>query len=150
MKYLLKVAVVALSITPAFPALAGSGSPLYGSWALQDFTLTRAGHIQAFCEGAHGTLTYERTGYVSVAINCPANYPQPAPADVSGGMLFYAGTFQVVGDSVHHHIENSNRADLMGSTLIRRLERLTTRRLVLTGRLGASGDELFISWTKRP
>jgi hypothetical protein len=84
---------------------------------------------------------------MSVSINCgPKTNDMSRPADAYGGMLFYAGSFEIQGNSVTHAIKNSNSVGLMGTTVIRKVEELTKSTLVLTGKL--DGDSLRIVWRR--
>ncbi len=126
-----------LAITLWHTAYAGPiHSKLTGTWDLKDFVLiSQDGEESLFCEGAKGKIIYEHGGGVAVAINCedPEKF------------LFYSGTFEIKGDDVIHEITNSNRADLIGKKLSRKIE-LTDTRLLLTGRFG--NGSLRIEWTK--
>lgn len=123
---------------------------LLGGWKLVSFTIDPKGEKIQFCgkEGkSTGILQYERTGFMSAAINCQPMDPD-APAKDYQGMLFYSGKFDVKGNSVLHHISNSSSPTLIGQTFTRTIQKIDNQSLVLGGTFGKDGKEFEIYWTK--
>ena len=152
MKNLLNTVLCSLALgilaAPMAFAQAKQESRLFGGWELTKFTITsKNGNTTPFCDGVFGKLIYEKSGSVSVGINCGPHISKDAPALQYGGMLFYSGNFSIQGNSVLHRIENSNVAALLGKEVSRKVEILTDTSLVLTGTLG-SGGQLRIEWKR--
>ena len=145
---LLASLAIGLLASPAAFAQDKQESKLFGGWELTKFTVTSAeGNTVPFCDGSYGKLIYDKSGNVSVAINCGPAVPTDAPAHKYGGMLFYSGSFSIQGNSVLHSITNSNVASLIGKDVSRKIEVLTDTTLVLTGSLG-TGGQLRIEWKR--
>lgn len=100
-----------------------------------------------FCPGAFGKIIYEANGYVSVAINCGLNVPPGSPAEAIGGMLFYSGNFVIQNDSVIHQITNASVPNMIGTSAVRKVK-LSSRKLILTGKYGSQGQTIDIEWFK--
>ena len=133
-----------------FAANLPAQSKLYGAWKLDQFIMFGDnGSSEPFCTGAAGSIVYDPSGTVSVAINCaPENTTtHEEPADEYGRLLFYAGKFDLNHDVITHHITNSSFTGLIGKDLVRKAEVLTDKKLVLTGAFG-KGKSLRISWTR--
>ncbi len=126
-------------------ALNAHAAPLAGGWQLDRFEITKDGATKPFCLGMTGSIHYSTEGFMSVNIKC--RNAQGLPAEAYGGRLYYSADFQIDGDKVIHKVRKSNVPSLVGRTLIRRIETLTPRDLVLTGLLG-EGESLRI-WFHR-
>src|SRR5687767_454552 len=125
--------VLSLGMQGLLPAHVAS-EPLQGSWSLKEFTIvSRSGDEAPFCEGATGLIIYEKSGYMSVSINCATPVSPTAPAAAYNGHLFYAGAYREVGRSVTHIISSSSSPSLIGKKLVRTAETITQDELVLTG-----------------
>jgi len=160
MKTNLKLNLIALGLLTAQTTLAASipniaGEPkLFGSWELTKFEIISTdGSTTPFCENSTGIIIYEKSGHMSVSINCGEHGAdkvpsKKSPGDDYGGMLFYAGSFEIQGDSVVHHITNSSHTSLIGKDAIRKVETLTDTDLVLTGKFGSGGQTLRIEWIR--
>ena len=160
MKTNLKLNLIALGLLTAQTTLAASipniaGEPkLFGSWELTKFEIISTdGTTVPFCENSTGIIIYEKSGHMSVSINCGEHGAdkvpsKKSPGDDYGGMLFYAGSFEIQGDSVVHHITNSSHTSLIGKDAIRKVETLTDTDLVLTGKFGSGGQTLRIEWIR--
>lgn len=133
-------------------AFAGSNpvdSQLMDAWTLKEFVIISPnGQEAAFCGGVTGLIIYEKSGHMSVSINCGPQDPIRVPADDYGRQLFYAGRFQIRGSDVAHKITNASSSSLIGKELVRKVEVLTDKVLVLTGPFGSSGQHLRIVWQR--
>jgi hypothetical protein len=88
---------------------------LVGSWDLLSFDVTAAGGGEPsywLGQDAIGRLTYGADGSMSVFLSARERTPVPwrgAPAEAAAGaystFLAYAGSFQLNGATVTHHIE---------------------------------------------
>lgn len=135
--------LMAAQVTLAGP----SDSKLYGAWQLTKFEIISKNHeSQEFCSGMTGKIIYEKSGEMSVSINCAPEADEREPADDYNRMLFYAAKFEIRGDEVVHHIANTSQPSLLGKNLVRKVVRLTDDELVLTGLLG--DGSLRIAWRK--
>src|SRR4051812_37006678 len=99
----------------ASPVFAMAQSPLVGTWALEGSeNYLPGGTIVPYCTGAHGFIIYTKEGYVSVALNCAKapvdeeGQPEKEPADATGRMYFYTGTYSYDGKTATHTILNSS------------------------------------------
>jgi quinol monooxygenase YgiN len=129
-------------------AVAGYDGRLLGGWNLTDFVMiSPEGKETTFCKDMSGIILYEKSGHMSVSINCGVQ-SEKVPADDYGNQLFYAGTFTVSGDEVSHKITNTSAPSLMGKVLVRKVSKLNDRVLVLTGKFGTKGESLRIAWKK--
>src|SRR6185437_7029769 len=100
-----------------------SGSDLVGVWRLiQSEDPMPNGTIVPYCNGVHGYIIYTPDGHVSVALNCGPRANKVEPADVSGRMYFYTGTYRVSGNTVTHYIENASDTQLIGDSVTRNIE----------------------------
>jgi hypothetical protein len=125
-------------------------SPLVATWHLDKWVVRNGqGTTAEFCKGANGFLIYEKSGYVSTAINCPTKRtPQREPADDYQRKFFYAGTYRVKGGVIYKLVANASAEALIGKTVLRKIEKITANELILTGPFGPDGGTLWIRWTK--
>ena len=116
---------------------------LVGSWQLQRYEVIVGGEPRSSILGARpqGLLLYNRDGFMSAVMMArdrdKLNAPSLLAADDTAALgaarscIAYAGRYEVVGDQVHHHVENSLLPDWVGQTLVRTIhwqeERLTLR-----------------------
>ncbi len=105
---------------------------LNGTWRLVEWTLTLDGELAAKPFGGNptGILMYTDDGRMSATLMRPdrpnlasttfaaATAAQRAAA--AAGYLAYAGTYEIVGDEVHHHVEVSLFPDWVGGVQRRR------------------------------
>ncbi len=138
----MKLLIVTLVLFTSTLTQAQTHSDLLGGWKLTQFLIGST----PFCKGAYGKLIYEKTGYVSVAINCPGIVTTQDPAFDYHGSLFYSGRFHLQGSAIIHRISNSNVPNLIGKNVARTIESLSTHALVLTGNLG--DKSLRIEWKR--
>ena len=106
---------------------------LIGTWRLVEWTLTLDGEPAAkpFGGVATGILMYTATGRMSATLMrtdrpelgsttlASATVEQRAAA--ASGYLAYAGSYEVVDDEVHHHVEVSLFPDWVGGVQRRRV-----------------------------
>jgi len=132
--------------------LASNQSPhqarLVGSWELESFLIHRGEENVEFCSGAHGLILYEESGMMSVSINCAPKGEVEEPADKQNRILFYAGNFSIHGNEVVHTITNASNLSLIGQEITRTVSELTSSRLVLSGKLGGTGELFDIAWNR--
>ncbi len=134
----------------AFADKSSNNTKLFGGWELKNFVIISAnGEEASFCSGLSGQILYEKTGHMSVSINCDPSDSIKVPADEYDRMLFYAGQFQIDGDKVIHKITNASSPALIGKVLVRKLDKLSDTDLVLSGALGTSGQTLRIEWKRK-
>jgi hypothetical protein len=107
---------------------------LIGTWRLIDWTVTmRNGRVtHPFGGKARGLITYTDEGRM-VATLMKADRESMGTrtfneatalerASAAAGYLSYAGTYEIVGDEVHHHVEVSLFPDWVGGTQVRHIE----------------------------
>ena len=117
---------------------------LIGAWRLDEWRLSVDGHWRDpyLGAGASGTLLYSADGWMS-AILMAADRPKLGPAgfvlgDTSSklaaadGYVSYAGTFELDGADICHHVQFSLYPDWIGQTLRRRVSWDPAGRLTLT------------------
>jgi hypothetical protein len=110
---------------------------LVGTWKLVDWTVRMNGGrtVQPFGGRATGLITYTHEGRM-VATLMRSDRPLIGTrsfneatalerASAAAGYLSYAGSFEVIGDQVHHHVELSLFPDWVGGTQVRHIEWLT-------------------------
>ncbi|MBY0371105.1 lipocalin-like domain-containing protein [bacterium] len=126
------------------------GASIEGVWRLDEWKVRNAAGEEAeFCKGAHGYLIYEGSGVVSTSINCPKKQVSGAePADAFGRVFFYAGTYTEKGGTIYKDVQNATFEPLIGKTVLRKIEKVTSDELILTGPFGAPGNSLWIRWTR--
>lgn len=110
-----------------------------GNWELEEFVILSQGEESDYCAGAAGSILYERSGHMSVSINCDPS---------EGKHLFYAANFEIKGDTIFHQVTQASDLKLVGRRLPRKVEKLTETSLVLTGPFGTQGDTLRIVWKR--
>ena len=151
-KQILKASLTVLSLLLSASAHAEKSpvqSRLLGAWSLKEFTILSPDAQEAsFCSGMTGTILYEKSGTMSVAINCGPTQTAAEPADAYGRILFYTAQFQIQGNQALHKVMNASDPTMIGKTQVRNIERLTDDSLVLTGPLGNRGQTLRIVWTR--
>ena len=124
---------------------------LRGSYTLDEFQIvSRDMKERPFCKKATGVIIYEKSGYMSVAINCPPaeNFGPSEPADRYGRMLFYTGKYRLnnLGDTIVHTITNTSYAPILGKDIDRKIADISEKSLELTGDFGE--DTLRITWDR--
>jgi hypothetical protein len=110
---------------------------LIGSWKLIDWTVEMQGNrvVKPFRGRATGVLTYTdegrmvaslmRTDRTPIGTRSFAEAKALERATAAAGYLSYAGTFEIIGDEVHHHVDLSLFPDWVGGTQIRHIEWIT-------------------------
>ncbi len=110
---------------------------LIGTWRLIDWTVTlRNGRVtRPFNGKAQGLITYTDEGRMVATLMKSdreligtRSFNEATAmerASAAAGYLSYAGTYEVVGDQVHHHVELSLFPDWVGGTQIRHIEWIT-------------------------
>ena len=107
---------------------------LIGTWKLVDWTVAMDGSrtVRPFRGKATGLITYTDEGRM-VASLMKADRPLIGTksfneatalerASAAAGYLSYAGSYDVVDDQVHHHVELSLFPDWVGGTQIRHID----------------------------
>ena len=129
--------------------------PLVGTWKLVDWTVAMEGGrtVRPFRGKATGVITYTDEGRM-VATLMKTDRPMIGTrsfneatamerASAAAGYLSYAGSYEIVGDEVHHHVDVSLFPDWVGGTQIRHIAWITnhdgTVDLELSD-LGVGGD----------
>lgn len=107
---------------------------LIGTWKLMDWTVELEGGrvIKPFRGNATGLLTYTdegrmvaslmRTDREPIGTRSFAEAKALERASAAAGYLSYAGSFEILGDLVHHHVELSLFPDWVGGTQVRLIE----------------------------
>jgi hypothetical protein len=110
---------------------------LIGSWKLIDWTVEMQGErvVKPFRGRATGVLTYTDEGRMVASLMRTDRTPMGTRsfaeakalerASAAAGYLSYAGTFEIIGDEVHHHVDLSLFPDWVGGTQIRHIEWIT-------------------------
>jgi hypothetical protein len=110
---------------------------LIGSWRLIDWTVEMQGDrvVKPFRGRATGVLTYTdeermvaslmKTDRDPIGTRSFAEAKALERASAAAGYLSYAGTFEIIGDEVHHHVDLSLFPDWVGGTQIRHIEWIT-------------------------
>ena len=115
---------------------------ILGVWSLKDFLIEDKDGCRKWRENAHGILIYNEKNYMSVSIN--SNITSDAILD---SMLFYSGTFEVVGDTVKHLVANATDPGRIGKTMIRKIKFDENKNLFLIAQ-GDFGTATLI-WKKQ-
>ncbi len=111
-----------------------------GSWALRSIVVDGEPR-----PGRHGLLIYAADGYMAAAIN----ESDDAPAPSAEPPLLYAGTWELEGSEVVHHVSNCSEPDRIGRSLRRRASLSGDGRwltLVAEGRFG----QAVLEWERAP
>lgn len=107
---------------------------LIGSWKLIDWAVEMQGDrvVKPFRGRATGVLTYTdegrmvaslmRTDREPIGTRSFAEAKALERASAAAGYLSYAGTYEIIGDEVHHHVDLSLFPDWVGGTQIRHIE----------------------------
>lgn len=107
---------------------------LIGSWRLIDWTVEMEGNrvVKPFRGRATGVLTYTDEGRMVASLMKTDREPIGTRsfaeakalerASAAAGYLSYAGTYEIVGDQVHHHVDLSLFPDWVGGTQVRHIE----------------------------
>ncbi len=123
---------------------------IVGAWHMDEWLVTtKEGVVSEFCQGGQGVLLYAPSGHVSTSINCPTSRPGlKEPADEYQRQFFYAGTYTVSQGVISKPITNATYEPLIGKTVLRYIEKLTDKELVLTGTFGPRAEKLWIRWVR--
>lgn len=127
----LAAAMGATAALGGLPARAASNDAVLGAWKLVSFDIDEgAGKEKArFGPDPTGYLIYTPQGRMSAVlsgIHRPPLQPPPRDAETEANcrkavadFLAYAGTYEIKGDRVFHHVEVSVFTNLVGTTLER-------------------------------
>ena len=112
-----------------------------GSWRLVEFKIKKNGLTKDWRRGAHGILIYSGDGYMSVSINSYSEKKE----DWIDSVLFYAGKYQIDGNSVIHNVMNATSNDRLNKPMIR-TAKVKNKTLLLS----AEGDfgKAILKWEK--
>ena len=116
------------------------GFDICGTWHLKAFKLIKDGVVEPWRNGAHGILIYSPDGFMSVSINS-----DPTQKDWIDTILFYAGTYEVIGDEVTHKVLNATSGERISKTLVRKA-RFNSEVLSLTAE--GSYGKAVIEWQR--
>jgi len=94
---------------------------IVGTWSLESFVIhPKEGGSRSWGEGLRGLLIYTDSGHVSVSINKDvASKSGNADKDILDSVLFYAGTYAVEGDVIHHQVNQATNPARIGRDMIR-------------------------------
>lgn len=107
---------------------------LIGSWKLINWSVEMQGGrvVKPFRGRATGILTYTdegrmvaslmKTGREPIGTRSFAEAKALERASAAAGYLSYAGTYEIIGDEVYHHVDLSLFPDWVGGTQIRHIE----------------------------
>jgi len=93
---------------------------LVGAWVLEDFQIfPKSGEpARPWGSDMSGTLIYEPSGYMSVAINRKPVESGSAQATLDS-LLFYAGTFSIQDNCIRHQVTQASNPDRIGKEMLR-------------------------------
>ncbi len=119
-----------------------------GTYQLESFVIEQADGTRAdWGRNMRGLLIYTSSGHVSVSINRDIEILESGdPQDVLDSMLFYAGTYQIHGNEIHHHVTIASNPDRIGKTLTRSLS-FDSQLLTLTSPFESFGRAI-VQWRK--
>ncbi|MDA2979262.1 MAG: lipocalin-like domain-containing protein [Actinomycetota bacterium] len=106
---------------------------LVGTWRLVEWTVSIGGRtVRPFGGSAVGLLTYTDEGRMMASLmrqdremldtSSFAGAQALNRAGAAAGYISYAGSYEIVGDEVHHDVELSLFPDWVGATQSRRIE----------------------------
>jgi hypothetical protein len=110
---------------------------LIGSWKLINWSVEMQGGrvVKPFRGRATGILTYTDEGRMVASLmkidrepigtRSFAEAKALERASAAAGYLSYAGTYEIIGDEVYHHVDLSLFPDWVGGTQIRHIEWIT-------------------------
>lgn len=136
------------TVAQAAPSSAHTEKDLLGVWKLEQFFVRNAQRqTQEWCEGATGTLAY-LPGQMFVSINCASTRPGSAAQNL-GGMLFYAGPFEVdrQTNEVIHRVRNFSHPSL-NQVFRRKIAMKDADHVSLSGRM-SDGAEVVVEFVKQ-
>ena len=124
---------------------------LVGTWRLvssrREEVATGRGEEQLGAE-PRGFITYTPSGHVMALLTRGDQAPIGGDADRAAqhrAMVAYAGRYEVVGESVHHHVEVSWQPATVGTTFVRHVAFEGEDRLVLRSPPGPSAMDGLVS-----
>jgi hypothetical protein len=130
-------------------ATTSNAEKLIGTWEVRSLVITsNSGTTKDFCPSVEGYLNYNTEGEMDVDIQCTDDLQKSDPAYAYDGIIYYEGAFKVKGDSIYHQVNSSHHNRFDGKTLVRKIEKLTRRSLILTGSFGNRGQTLKIELTR--
>ena len=139
-----------------------STNPFVGTWRLiSNETKEPSGEIShPFGKDATGYVIYTQDGYLALTIMGP-NRGNFSSADIRAGSLedkqaafdsylTYSGTYEVTGDKVVHHIEQSLFPNWSGADQVRFFQFSGDRLILRTPPLAVGGAErtLYVTWQR--
>ena len=124
-------------------------------------TVDAAGKVIHSASSSNSQIMYSADGYVGVVSTPVGRKNTSAPAgrtdlvgatpdelvEATRSVTCYAGHFEVKGDEVHHHVEMALNPNLVGQTMIRRVQ-FDGPNLTLSARPDAQGQVRRILWRR--
>ena len=124
-------------------------------------TVDAAGKVIHSASSSNSQIMYSADGYVGVVSTPAGRKNTSAPAgrtdlvgatpdelvEATRSVTCYAGHFEVKGDEVHHHVEMALNPNLVGQTMIRRVQ-FDGPNLTLSARPDAQGQVRRSLWRR--
>ena len=124
-------------------------------------TVDAGGKVIHSANSSNSQIMYSADGYVGVVSTPAERAKTSAPSgrtDLVGAtpeelaaairsVTCYAGRFEIKGDEVHHHVEMALNPNLVGQTMIRRVQ-FDGPNLTLAARPDAQGNVRKILWRR--
>jgi hypothetical protein len=134
---------------------------LVGVWREQGREIINADGTTKTARPRKSQIMYSPDGFMSVVSTPRQQNPVPetvarmdldatttaARADAAAGVTAYAGTFEVVGEDVHHNLFTALNPNRVGDTQIRHVT-LAGNDLILTAPRDAEGNSFRIFWRR--
>jgi hypothetical protein len=97
---------------------------IVGTWSLESFVIhPKEGSSRPWGEGLRGLLIYTESGHVSVSINKDVvSKSGNSDEDILDSVLFYAGTYTLQGNVIHHQVTQATSPSRIGRDMIRYAE----------------------------
>jgi hypothetical protein len=99
-------------------------SNIFGSWELERFDIIEPSKTtRPWGKKSSGLLIYTADCHMSVSINRdiePTSFQDPK--SIFDSILFYSGTYKVVGDIISHQVMNASNPSRIGKEMIRYAE----------------------------
>jgi hypothetical protein len=116
----------------------GSRTPRFGPSPLGYLIYTPSGRVSAILAGSHRTPFEQKTVTVT----------SESKGQMLEDFLAYAGTFDVKGDRVFHHVDVSVFTDLIGTTLERQFNIEGDTLTIRTITAGMWGNDSILVWKR--
>ena len=94
---------------------------LIGSWVLKSFVIEDPQQVmEPWGDNARGLLIYTASGTMSVSINKEIEKSLDNKAeDIFDSILFYAGTYEIHGQTICHTVDHASDPARIGKQLVR-------------------------------